>query len=327
MYFSEDDINFDLLTSSIQFEELSYDLLSRQGFHTLKWRQGGADNGRDIEALYTTGNPLTGPITEKWFIECKYYTNGVPLNEISTKFDWASVEWARHLVVITSSYLTTATRSWVDLRMQHERFLFHLIEGKQLKSLILQFPDIVIKYFKSESEKLLIDLIRSWTYHNVLPNRRALSILIKDLDYTKLTPYELSFLSIASAISTGGLDYASVHEGLEERFDSVIEYLIIQKNHETDVFPTLNVVHGSQVGFGSLMENEVYTYYMKATLTIDCDGKLIPANLLVIYNDLGEGVEVVLYRNHENKTIIRHINEGSEEYAFSTSSILIEKFH
>lgn len=196
-----------------------------------------------------------------------------------------------------------------------------------MKKLILQFSDIVIKYFKSESEKLLIDTIRSWTYHNVLPNRRALSILINDLDYTKLTPYELSFLCITCAISTDGLDTTSLLEGLEERFDSIVSYLISQDNHETAIFTTLNVVQGSEVGFGSLTENEIYTNYLKAILTIDYDGKMIPANLLVIYNDLGEGVEVILFRGQENKTIIRHIKECSDEYALHTSSILIDRFY
>ncbi len=70
MLFSEQDINFGTL-SSTEFESLCYDLLSQQGFHNLSWRQGGSDNGRDIEALLTIENSLIGSFTEKWFVECK----------------------------------------------------------------------------------------------------------------------------------------------------------------------------------------------------------------------------------------------------------------
>ena len=49
MIFREDDINFDRLYWK-QFEELCYDLLVKFHFYSMAWRQGGSDNGRDIEA-------------------------------------------------------------------------------------------------------------------------------------------------------------------------------------------------------------------------------------------------------------------------------------
>ncbi|MBT2589189.1 hypothetical protein J7E50_03105 [Pedobacter sp. ISL-68] len=48
MIFHEDDINFERLDWK-QFEEMCYDLLVKFQFHSMAWRQGGSDNGRDIE--------------------------------------------------------------------------------------------------------------------------------------------------------------------------------------------------------------------------------------------------------------------------------------
>jgi hypothetical protein len=132
MYFNEDDIDFSKIEDFKKFEEICFDLLYKIGYHSLVWRQGGSDNGRDIEAYFTLSNPLVGPYTEKWYIECKYYTGGVPVDEISSKFDWAEVERAQHLVIITSSYLTTATRTWIEKRMERATFRLHVLEGKAL---------------------------------------------------------------------------------------------------------------------------------------------------------------------------------------------------
>lgn len=57
MNFKESDIKFDRLDWK-QFEELCYDLLHKYQFHSLRWRQGGGDKDRDIEAAFTAINPL-----------------------------------------------------------------------------------------------------------------------------------------------------------------------------------------------------------------------------------------------------------------------------
>jgi len=51
MKFKEEDVNFDRLSPD-DFEELCFDLLLRMGYKNLVWRQGGADQGRDIEGKY-----------------------------------------------------------------------------------------------------------------------------------------------------------------------------------------------------------------------------------------------------------------------------------
>lgn len=81
MLFSESDIDFQSLDPS-RFEELCFDLLRQLGFYALVWRQGGADQGRDIEATYHVTNPLVGPVAEKWQIECKKLAAGVSVEDL-----------------------------------------------------------------------------------------------------------------------------------------------------------------------------------------------------------------------------------------------------
>jgi hypothetical protein len=46
MYFQDSDIKFEMLEWK-DFEELCFDLLLKFNFHSLQWRQGGSDGGRD----------------------------------------------------------------------------------------------------------------------------------------------------------------------------------------------------------------------------------------------------------------------------------------
>ena len=57
MNIEEADIDYSKLNSK-EFEELCFDIILRLGFHSVVWRKGGADNGRDIQAKFTTINPL-----------------------------------------------------------------------------------------------------------------------------------------------------------------------------------------------------------------------------------------------------------------------------
>lgn len=59
MIFEEQDIDF-LRLSPQQFEEMCFDLLLSLGYQELVWRQGGSDNGRDLEGFYSVDNPLIG---------------------------------------------------------------------------------------------------------------------------------------------------------------------------------------------------------------------------------------------------------------------------
>ncbi|MEB0280532.1 MULTISPECIES: restriction endonuclease [unclassified Mucilaginibacter] len=193
MAYQEEDIDFDRLDWK-QFEELCYDLLVRFRFHSMAWRQGGADHGRDIEARRTVTDTITSPYIEKWFIECKRHSQGLSLDQVVEKINWARVEKADHFLLIVSSYLTTATRDWLDKARQTESFPIHIIEGKFLMQQLLLFPDIVIKYFADDHVRLVRSLLLQWVSHHILPGPKALYDLYCQLDFSRLNHEELAFM-------------------------------------------------------------------------------------------------------------------------------------
>ncbi|RWY48175.1 restriction endonuclease [Mucilaginibacter gilvus] len=193
MIFTDDDIDFTKI-DWIQFEELCYDLLVKYHFHSMAWRQGGADNGRDIEAKRYITDSIVSPYQEQWFVECKRYSNGLPLEQIVEKVNWARVEKADHFLLIVSSYITTATREWLDKAKKTEAFKIHVIEGKFLKQQLLLFPNIIVKYFADDNVRLVRSLLMHWVTHHILPTPKALFDLYQNLDFSKLNHQELGFM-------------------------------------------------------------------------------------------------------------------------------------
>ncbi|RVT98470.1 hypothetical protein EOD41_16920 [Mucilaginibacter limnophilus] len=241
MAYQEDDIDFDRLDWK-QFEELCYDILVRFRFHTMAWRQGGADHGRDIEARRTVTDTITSPYTEKWFIECKRHSQGLPLDQVVEKINWARVEKAEHFLLIVSSYLTTATREWLEKARQTESFMIHTIEGKFLKQQLLLFPDIIVKYFADDHVRLVRGLLQQWVSHHILPGPKALYDLYHQLDFTKLNHEELAFLWHAYTHAEEPLEQYYHDEDLEPissdmmvPFDFLIPHLKKAQNWEYPV--------------------------------------------------------------------------------------------
>ncbi len=113
MFFEESDINFKKI-SDTQFEELCFELLLRLGYKKLTWRQGSADNGRDIEGELLVNNSLIENYSEKWFFECKNYSKGVPPEKLYSKIAWADAEKPHHLTLLISSHLSNNSRTWLE---------------------------------------------------------------------------------------------------------------------------------------------------------------------------------------------------------------------
>ncbi|SEL23650.1 restriction endonuclease [Parapedobacter koreensis] len=220
----EEDIDFKLIDWK-QFEELCFDLLMKCQFHSLVWRQGGADSGRDIECVHPTSNPLIGPYDEKWFVECKHHTAGVSVNDIADKVAWAEAEkGVEHFMLITSSYVTVPAREWLYKKQEStSRLKIHWIEGKQLTKQLLSFPDVVLRYFVDDYTKLVKELYRQWVFHDILPEPKALYKLYKDFDARKLNYHELAFLWHAVSSSEEGI-VAYCEDGQLEVFSC--EFLI-----------------------------------------------------------------------------------------------------
>jgi hypothetical protein len=251
MTFDEHDIVFEKL-SGLEFEELCFDLLLRLGFHNLIWRQGGGDSGRDIEAMFTSTNPLIGPHPERWFFECKNHVGGINVDDLNSKVAWAAAAKPDHLVVMTSSYLTNPARHWFDEIAKTSPIGFHTVEGKQLKQLILGFPQLIARYFADENQKLLSEAFRAWVLHGLYPDVAMLARLQDLLSPERLETHELAFL-IASYMYR----HEAIEDWVEEHGEFDITNLVLQLIARADRTSTFlhelqEVVsqHGSISGFG-----------------------------------------------------------------------------
>ena len=195
MIYNAEDVIFDQL-SSTEFERLCYELLFRLGYRQLTWRQGGADNGRDIEGIWTVETPLSVEDC-RWFFECKHYTAGVPPKQLTSKIAWADAEQPACLVILISSYLTNNARNWLDQIRVQKRYRILVIEGPELKRLIIRFPALIEQHFATNRyEKLLLDARRHHNEYRIALSYDLLYALSKHLSPSKLTINDLGFLFI-----------------------------------------------------------------------------------------------------------------------------------
>ena len=196
MNYTTADINFDEITPN-SFENLCYDLLIKYSFSNLIWREGGADNGRDIEGTKIFDNPLK-LIETKWFFECKRYTSGgVPPDELTSKVAWADAELPDYLVLFISSYLTNTARTWLDKIALQKPYEIIIIEGEDLKNRIVKFSGLVETYFSIDRYLLLFKDIKNYKIKfNIKPSFEFLKEIIDNINFIKLTFDEIGFLAI-----------------------------------------------------------------------------------------------------------------------------------
>lgn len=235
MNYSVDDINFESI-SGTRFEEVCFDLLTRLGFQSLKWRQGGSDKGRDIEGEFRVPNPLVDYHMERWFFECKKYSGGVPVvGNMGTKFEWATAKQADHLVFFMVPYPTTSCRDWLDEMKKQVHYKVHVVEEKQLKALILKYPDLIEHHFLNRVEKLFKNSFTDWIAYNLFPDLQRFSTFCTKLDPKRLTQEELIFLLI-TYLETKHNFYPAHIQNTYDRIDlSQVIDEIYQNAQETNI--------------------------------------------------------------------------------------------
>jgi Restriction endonuclease len=311
MNFDNDDIVFSRLTDK-QFEELCFDLLVRLGYKGLLWRRGGADSGRDIEGRLTVNNSLIGAYDEKWFFECKCQKKGISPEIINSKIAWADAEKPHHFVIFTSSYLSNNTRTWLDKIGRDKPYFIHSIEGKELTSILLQFPDLVGNYFIDQYTKVLLDSRKNWLIHDLLPDLDTLSLIMKNINFDKLSVEELAFLWCAGKVRTSEIDewpdnsepfYMDVLFQDIAHFANTAEPLIEQDKEI--------LIESS--AFGSIPWEVTYPKCSVARLVLNATSKPRKALYTFVIDNEGEGIEVITEASGDFPTRVRHIKQNAKE--------------
>jgi hypothetical protein len=241
MNFKDNDIKFEKIDWK-EFEELCFDLLLKYQFHDLNWRQGGSDKGRDIEAIYTITNPLIGPYSERWFIECKHHAKGIPVSEVSSKIDWAAASKVQHFLLVTNKYISQVTNDFIELRRNQVDFKIHIIDGKMLKQKLLPFPDLIVKYFADDNILLVQNILKQWLFHDILPDVKTLSKLSKIVEPQKLNKEELLFLWFAYTMSNYDEDILD-YDMEPFTYDFLIPFIKAEINSDVPITYTLEGGH------------------------------------------------------------------------------------
>lgn len=218
------DIDFQLITPN-QFEQLCFKLISKIGYEKVRWRQGGADNGRDIQAVKRMQNDLV-LYDDVWFFECKHYTGGVPPAEFESKFAWANAKKPEHLVFILSSHITNNGQTYLDERADGVNYKVHLIQGNELKEVLINHIDLVKEFGLISSNLALIQLLKDkWIIHDEIADWHPVITTTQTTNYEHLSNNEIFLLSALLEIhdtisySTGKHDedsfYDKKHEVIE----------------------------------------------------------------------------------------------------------------
>jgi restriction endonuclease Mrr len=131
------------------FEDLVVDLLSMLGFKDMKQGWAIEDNCIDVKALYPRLDPFGAEIIETWLVEVKFYRK--------SRADLKSIHrLAGHLsslpehckgLMVTNSQLTSAAHEWLAFAESKDRIQIRVIDGTELKRLLLQHKDLIHKYF------------------------------------------------------------------------------------------------------------------------------------------------------------------------------------
>ena len=147
--------------NEIEFEELCYDLLLKLGFKNLNWRKGTSkngntsDNGRDIEASLIITDVDNKIYEEKWYIECKHYTKGVPIQKITNAVDYAILEKVDKLLIITSSFLSNSCKEYLEKIKKKSLLKIKVWENKDLETMLSNHIELSNKYKLNKDSNIL----------------------------------------------------------------------------------------------------------------------------------------------------------------------------
>ncbi|MCK4364919.1 MAG: TIR domain-containing protein [Thermoplasmatales archaeon] len=142
------EIDFSILDYRL-FENLVADLLSKLGFSDIRQEVAIEDLHVDIMALYPHIDPFGVKVIEKWLVEVKlYHKSRADLKSIHQLANYLShlPEHCKGLLV-TNSQLTSAAHGWLASAESKGRIQIRVIDGTELKRLLLQHKNLIYKYF------------------------------------------------------------------------------------------------------------------------------------------------------------------------------------
>ena len=128
------------------FEKLVGDLLRAYGFKSVKEALGSQDIGFDFSAQSFSKDPFGRPDTVDWLIEVKAARQKTDVSTLRAFLDALSLRRERGLF-FTASQLTSPARDWLKHVEQSGGPRISIMEGADVKRLVMSKPRLVEKYF------------------------------------------------------------------------------------------------------------------------------------------------------------------------------------
>lgn len=135
--------------SGYKFENLVSDLLEELGFLNLKRNIILEDSEIDIIGQFPYTDPFGNKKLETWVVEAKLYKK--------SRLDIKAIQKIRSqllsypdfskALLVTNGHLTSATKKFLDFINRQEKLYIRVIEGTELKRLLLKNNDILSEYF------------------------------------------------------------------------------------------------------------------------------------------------------------------------------------
>lgn len=149
------DIDFSQLSAE-GFENLVADLLARLEFTNIVIPARMKDVGYDIRADYKRTDPFGLTTTETWLVECKFYQRSrANLKTIAQFLVTLSLLGRNDRgLLVMDSQLTSVAREHLENFQSKTGTDVKVIEGPELKRLLIKHRDLIRKYFlKDEAER------------------------------------------------------------------------------------------------------------------------------------------------------------------------------
>ena len=146
-------ITFESL-SSTDFENFCYDLLVDLDFQEVDWRKGTAldaspsDRGRDIVCHLDVTELRGARVRQKWFVECKHWSKGVPPEKLQGALTWARLEKPEKLLFMVSGFLSNPAKDYLEKVSKEEKppFKIEWWERPKLQELATGSARLLRKY-------------------------------------------------------------------------------------------------------------------------------------------------------------------------------------
>jgi restriction endonuclease Mrr len=134
-----------------EFESLIADLLKAYGFKQVRTALGSMDAGFDFSAQSIQRDPFGRPETVDWLVEVKAARRQTDMSTLRAFLGALSLRKERGLFV-TSGQVTTPAREWLDSVVRSGGPRITLVEGTEVKRLVIAKPRLVEKYFGGKGQ-------------------------------------------------------------------------------------------------------------------------------------------------------------------------------